>query len=88
MAVIEIINIVFTVYMLMLFVRILGSWLPELQGTTFMQFIAHYTDPYLAVFRRVIPPLGMIDISPIVAFFALAIIENLVKWLVVTLLPL
>ncbi len=70
----------------MLFVRILGSWLPELQTYRFMQFIAFYTDPYLNFFRRFIPPLGMLDLSPIVAFFCLGIIENILKTLLALIL--
>ena len=68
--------------MLMLFVRILGSWFPEYQGHPFMRFVAFYTDPYLNFFRGVIPPLGMVDISPIVGFFCLGIIEQILKALV------
>ena len=63
------VNAFFQVYMLMLFARILCSWLPELQSYRMVQFIAFYTDPYLNIFRRFIPPMGMIDFSPIVAFF-------------------
>lgn len=76
----------FFVYMIMLFVRILSSWLPELLQYRAMQFIAFYTDPYLNFFRRIIPPLGMIDFSPIVAFFCLTILEQIVKALLYTLL--
>ena len=47
---------------------------------SFLRFVAHYTDPYLNIFRRIIPPIGMLDISPIVGFFCLKIIEELVKW--------
>jgi YggT family protein len=79
---VEVIDKFFLVYMLMLFVRILGSWFPEYQGHSIMRFIAHYTDPYLNVFRRVIPPIGMLDISPIVGFFCLGIIEGILKSLV------
>lgn len=82
MILIEIIDLLFWVYLIMLFVRILGSWIPELQRTRFMLFIAFYTDPYLNFFRRFIPPLGMIDISPIVAFFFLNILEAIVKHIV------
>lgn len=82
MIAIQIVDKIFLVYMLMLFVRILGSWFPEYSHHTAMRFVAYYTDPYLDLFRRVIPPLGMIDISPIVAFFALKLIENFVKMLV------
>lgn len=78
---------IFLVYMLMLFARILGSWVPELQETKFMQFIAYCTDPYLNFFRRFIPPLGMIDLSPIVAFLALGLIEGAIKLLILWAFP-
>jgi YggT family protein len=82
MDVIAVIDMIFWVYMMMLFVRILGSWIPELEGTTFFHFVAHYTDPYLNFFRKIIPPLGMLDFSPIVAFLALGVIEHTVKYIV------
>lgn len=72
------IHILFQIYTLMLFGRILGSWIPEFQETKAMQFIAFYTDPYLNLFRGIIPPLGMIDISPIFAFLALQLLEWLI----------
>lgn len=81
--IIEIVDKIFLVYMLMLFARIFGSWVPELQNTRFMQFISFYTDPYLNFFRSFIPPLGMIDLSPIVAFLCLGIIEYAVKSLII-----
>ncbi len=74
----KIISTTFTVYSIMLIVRILGSWVPELSEKRFMQFIAFYTDPYLNFFRKFIPPLGMIDISPIVAFIALRVLESMI----------
>ena len=75
----------FWVYMILLFARIIGSWIPELQQYQAMEFVKFCTDPYLNVFRRIIPPLGMIDISPIIAFLCLGLIESLVKGLVTTL---
>lgn len=86
MLVIKMIDTVFLVYTVMLFVRIMGSWFPDFSQTRFMQFIAFYTDPYLNLFRKVIPPLGFLDISPIVAFFALQILENVLKMLAIRLL--
>jgi len=69
--------LLFRVYMIMIIVRIIGSWFPEFQQTRFMQFIAFYTDPYLNLFRRIIPPLGMFDLSPIVAIICLEVIKSL-----------
>ncbi len=82
MLLITLIDRVFLVYMLMLFARILCSWVPELREYKVMQFVAYYTDPYLNLFRRIIPALGMIDISPIFAFLSLGLIEAVVKWVV------
>lgn len=80
--IIQFVSVVFQIYTLMLFGRILGSWVPEFQDTQIMRFIAFYTDPYLNLFRRVIPPLGMIDISPIFAFIALELLRSLIiGWL-------
>lgn len=76
---IQIIDTLFMVYMIMLFARILGSWFPEFREHNIMKFLSFYTDPYLNFFRRFIPPLGMIDLSPIVAFLALHVIESFVK---------
>ncbi|WNF35537.1 YggT family protein [Bacillaceae bacterium IKA-2] len=50
---------------------ILMSWFPNARESTIGQFIASVVEPYLAPFRKIIPPLGMIDISPIVAIIAL-----------------
>jgi len=74
-----VIDRLFFVYMIMLFARIIASWIPELRAFRLMQFIGYYTDPFLNVFRRIIPPLGMIDISPIVAFLALGVLEHITK---------
>jgi YggT family protein len=82
MLILAIISLLFWVYTIMLFVRILGSWFPEYQHYKFFLFIAFYTDPYLNLFRQLIPPLGMIDISPIIAFLCLGFIEQVLKAIV------
>jgi uncharacterized protein YggT (Ycf19 family) len=61
----------------MLFARIALSWFPDLYRYRFSHFIVYFTEPYLGAFRKVIPPLGgMLDLSPMIAFFALQFIEN------------
>lgn len=72
------INILFTSYTVLLFMRIVSSWFPAWQAHNFVRFVAFYTDPYLNIFRRVLPPLGgVLDISPLLAFFALRFFEML-----------
>jgi len=75
-------NILFTTYILMLLVRVFGSWFPSFAQSRLMRFIAYYTDPYLNLFRRIIPPIGMMDISPMFAFIAL----EFFKWILVKIL--
>ena len=87
MLMLQVVDTLFLVYMIMLFVRILGSWFPEYRDSQAMIFVSYYTDPYLNFFRSFIPPLGMIDLSPIVAFFSLHLIEGFVKMIVVALFP-
>lgn len=72
------IHLLFTGYTLLLFARIIGSWFPAFQSYSVMRFVNYYTDPYLNVFRRIVPPVGMLDLSPLLAFFALKILERLV----------
>ncbi|MFM7545546.1 MAG: YggT family protein, partial [Synechococcales cyanobacterium] len=40
--------------------------------------LSQLTDPYLNLFRSLIPPLGGIDLSPMLAFFALQILQQLI----------
>ena len=43
------------------------------------RFFYDVCEPYLRLFRRVLPPLGPLDISPIVAVFSLIFLERLVQ---------
>jgi YggT family protein len=73
------IDTLFTCYVVMLSIAIISSWFPEVQDNTIIRFVHFYTDPYLAFFRRLIPPLGFVDFSPIIAFIALRIIAAFLK---------
>ncbi len=63
----------------MLLIRVIGSWFPNFQSNKFMRFISYYTDPYLNFFRRIIPPIGgVLDLSPLIGFFALQFLRYIV----------
>ena len=79
--IIPIIDLIFRAYTLMLIARIVASWLPQLNEYRLMQFVSYYTDPYLNFFRRFVPPLGMIDFSPIIAFLCLSFGQSLIIFL-------
>ena len=80
---IKIIDWVCTAYTFMIAVRIIGSWFPAFSQHQIMRFLRFYTDPYLNIFRKLIPPIGgMLDLSPLLAFFGLQIIQQLLLYLV------
>jgi uncharacterized protein YggT (Ycf19 family) len=76
------ISALFTVFIIVIFLRILLSFLPVAPGSraarAFWDFCHQSTDWFLNVFRRLIPPLGMFDLSPIVALLVLYIVRSLV----------
>ncbi len=76
------VSVAFEVYSWILIIRILLSWIQHNPYQPIIRFIYEVTDPYLRVFRKIIPPFGAVDFSPIVAFFVLRIIE----WIVIRIL--
>ena len=66
-------------YEILLIVYILMSWLRPSTGLLYDVYrtLGTIAEPWLGIFRRFIPPLGMIDISPIVAIIALLIVQRL-----------
>jgi YggT family protein len=76
------------VYVLLIFVFILTSWVrlpysPWLQRT--QRFLFDVCDPYLRLFRRFLPPLGPLDLSPVVGVIALFILQRVIIALLDTL---
>lgn len=68
-------------YSILIVIYILMSWIP--QGAVrivedIRAVLASVCEPYLSIFRRFIPPLGMIDFSPIVAILVLEVLATLV----------
>ena len=69
----------------MIFAYIIASWVPAGSSPTLeraRQFLYDVCEPYLRIFRRVIPPLGPLDLSPIVGVIALYVLERLVNTLI------
>ena len=67
------------VYILLLFAYILTSWvrLPYRPWVNRVQrFLYDVCDPYLRIFRRFLPPLGPLDLSPMVGVIVLIVVRN------------
>jgi len=72
-----------SIYSLILLVRVLLSWFPNLDWSNpVLSTVSSITDPYLNAFRGLIPPLGGLDLSAIVAFLALNLAQQLLGSLV------
>jgi YggT family protein len=69
------------IYSVFLLIRVLLSWFPNLDwgSNPILSGLSSITDPYLNLFRGLIPPLGGIDLSAFVAFLALNLVQSLLE---------
>lgn len=81
----QILDVLFSAYFFLILVRVLISWVSPDPFNPIVQFLMQVTDPVLEPFRRFIPPMGPIDISPMVALLLLKALQG---FLVKTLLDL
>lgn len=66
------------IYSYLLIARVLLTWFPQIDWYNQpFAALSQITDPYLNLFRNIIPPLGGIDLSPILAFLALNVVSGL-----------
>jgi YggT family protein len=73
------IDILFTLLELAILARVLLSWFRLSPYHPVVNFIYQITEPILRPLRNIIPPLGMIDISPIVALILMDIIRQIIR---------
>lgn len=84
----------FLVYIILIFARIVLSWVVAFRGSlpynralrAVTDFIESVVDPYLNLFRRVLPPIGgsrmALDLSPIIGVIVLLILQGIVVGLI------
>ncbi len=78
-ALFEVLYLVLTAYQLILLARVLMSWLPNLDpNNPIVRFLYQVTEPVLAPIRNALPPMGGIDLSPLVVFLGISILMQLV----------
>jgi len=67
-------------YIVLLIIRILLSWFPTINWfNPPFSWLSQITDPYLNLFRSIIPPLGGIDLSPVLAIFVIQLVARLLQ---------
>lgn len=67
------------IYFALLIIRILLTWFPNVDWSSApLAILSQLTDPYLNLFRSIIPPLGGLDFSPILAILLLQVVQSIV----------
>lgn len=81
---IQIVDWAFGALNLLVLVRVLVSWVPGLDPYhPIVQFVYRATEPIMAPVRRLLPPMGGLDLSPIVVFLLLYVARSVVLGLLV-----
>jgi YggT family protein len=82
----EYVSALFLVYIVLILIRVLISWVPRMPYNRALRaaldFITETTDPYINLFRRILPPIGgggfALDLSPMIAIIVLVVVRALV----------
>ena len=64
-----------------IFIRVILSWFTTSTYSPIVVFLDRITGPILAPLRRVVPRIGMVDITPLVAMIILLVISSLLSYL-------
>jgi YggT family protein len=76
------VNVFISVYILVILVYIITSWIRLPYSPTLnriQRFLFDVCDPYLRIFRRIVPPLGPLDLSPMLAVIVLIVARELLN---------
>jgi len=84
------VSALFLVYIVLIFINVLISWVPRMPYNrwlrAFLDFVTDTTNPYLNLFRRILPPVGgggfALDLSPIIGVIVLFVLQGLVVGLI------
>lgn len=79
MDLIALIRLLFQAFYVLLIIRVLLSWVPGVaHDHPAVDFVFRATSPLLTPIRRVMPPVGGLDLSPLVAILLLTLVQSLV----------
>lgn len=84
--IIQVVNTAFTVLVWLIIGRCILSFIPHNPYQPIIKFIYDITEPVMSPFRRLLPTAGGIDFSPILAVFAVSLVQKLVYSLLISIL--
>jgi uncharacterized protein YggT (Ycf19 family) len=74
------VDVFISVYALLIFVYVLTSWIRLPYSLNPLQrFLSDVCEPYLRLWRRILPSFGPLDLSPIVGFFGLVVLREILN---------
>lgn len=83
---VRLIDLFLTIYVWIIIARAIISWINPYPYHPLVRFLYRVTEPVLAPVRKIIPPIGGIDISPVIVIFIIFVIQNLLHRLLVKIL--
>lgn len=76
-----VLNQLIDIYLLVLFVYVISSWFPQLRNSALGNILGQLSEPFLSLFHNILPPIGGLDFSPMLAFLALKLGQYLLATL-------
>ena len=81
--ILQVVGTTLSLYYALLIIRILLSWFPAIDwSNSVLTALTSITDPYLNIFRGVIPPIGGFDISSLLALILFQVIQGFIPSLI------
>jgi YggT family protein len=78
LALAKLVNVAFTAYIWIVIGRAIISWINPDPYNSIVRFLVQVTDPALEKIRRYIPPMGGLDLSPMLLIFALVFLQSFI----------
>lgn len=74
-----VLSLLINILILLIFLHAIGSWIPRIRESSVYLALDRLVSPLLEPIRRVVPPAGGFDLSPLVLLFILYLIKNLLR---------
>ncbi len=81
------VNLLFTALTLVIIARVILSWLPQYQNTSFGRAVFQISEPLLAPIHRLMPPTGMLDFTPMIALVVLIVLQTIITTIIQSIFP-
>ena len=73
----KILHLLIQILIVLVFIHALASWFPQMRESRFYWYLDRLIEPMLVPLRRILPPMGGIDLSPAILIFILIVIDRL-----------